>query len=151
MDIVFILGTVLNGAILIAIWLVYRKVKNGIKAIFTDPDTRQPLTVAQTIDASAKIFVARAVEVLGMHDKAQGSANVRRSNAVDTAMATDLLSSSSPIGALLATQFPNLAKTLGKNPALAGYVIQKLQGMNLGGGGNGQAKHETPLDLNLKL
>lgn len=151
MDIVFVLGTCLNLAILIAILFVYRKVRNAVTYFISAPDTETPSPLAQTTDAAARVFIGRAVEMLGMHDKAQGSANVRRENAVETAMVTDILSGSSPLGAILATQFPHLTKKLAKNPALLQYAMPMLQKMSQSGGGNGQTKQHAPLDLNIKL
>lgn len=146
MGIIDILSIVINLGILIGLAFVYRKIKKAV-TVFVEPvDERTPSPLAQTIDHTAKVFVGRAAEYFGMHDKAQGSASARRENAVDSALITDLISGAHPLGALLATNFPNLAKKLGKNPALLPYVLQKLQGMNLGGG-NGHT--EQPVDFNV--
>jgi len=152
MDIVSILSIAINLGILVGLAIIYRKIKNAVTVFVEAPDENTPSPLAQTVDQTAEIFVRRAVDLLGMHDKAQGSAAVRRENAIDTAMVTDLMSGSSPVGAILMSQFPNLAKKLAKNPALIQYLLPKLQGLNLGGGGNGQTKTEEPLTaLNLNL
>jgi len=145
-----IIAIVLQVIMLAGFVFVYFKIRKAANDFITAPDNETPSPLAQTIDMSAKVLVSRAAEYFGMHDKAQGSADTRRGNAVDTAMITDLLSGSSPLGAILMTQFPNLAKKLAKNPALMPYILNKLQGFDLTnlGGGNGHTK-ENPVDFNI--
>jgi len=140
--IIEILLLIVNLAILGGAVLVYRRINTRIKSMFTAPDPETPSEFAQVIDQGARILVSRAVEFLGMHDKAQASAAVRREGAVDKAMITDLLSSH-PVGAILAAKFPSLVRAVQKNPALLPFAMDKLQNFKLPGGSNGQEKEVT--------
>lgn len=100
-------------------WAGSSRLPTGNKDENGSPITISP--AAYMFSESARFLEMRLLNAAGTDKK--------RMNAAQTAIAEDMLSSASPIFPLLETAFPGTMKKLGKNPQLAGAVLQTIAPM----------------------
>lgn len=131
--ILLLLVSLVNLIVFMVALFRIKTVYSQFQAFITPIDDKQGSPLYQLVDALSQVFSRTLIAQAKSIFMAKESGIVRGQNSVDSALADDMLQASSPILAGLLAQFPSVAKTLKRNPALLNYAMEKLASKLPGG------------------
>jgi len=123
-----LLVSIINLTVIIVTLFRIRNIYRQFQEFITPVDDKQGSPLFQLTDAISQVFSRTLIAQAKTIFMAKESGIVRGQNRVDQDIADDMLSQANPLIAGILSQFPQLKKTLTRNPALIDYAVSKLAG-----------------------
>lgn len=157
MNIILTLILAVNAVLLVFFLLFLRKVKalyEEFQGFVTAPDEKSPSQLANVVALGGDLVASSFANKIKASFMGGESGAIRAEKGIDGDIALDIAQQNPLVGAAL-SQFPNLRRTLRRNPAMVDYALQKLAPVITRGfgpasppsGNNGNSSYQSSLGI----